>query len=301
MKHSEIPAPEKCLLCDNKSLTNHLTLKDYFLTQEEFSIYRCPSCGFMFTWPRPETEKLPDYYKSLEYISHSNKRSDFQSRLYQLVRNYTLKKKIKLIRRFTRGNQILDIGCATGEFLNQCKKQGYHTTGIEPDKNARESAIRNYGLSVKDTPHLSELPSSEFDVITMWHVLEHVEDFKQRMETVFRLLKPDGVAFVALPNPSSHDAKHYGKFWAAWDVPRHLSHFNRESMKLLSEKTGFEIQAILPMVFDSYYVSLLSEKYMRHSTCFIRAFYRGFISNFLAGTGKKEYSSLIYVLKKVQA
>lgn len=298
VKQSPISVPDNCLLCDNKELIKHHELKDYFLTLESFSIYRCPACDLMFTWPRPATHELSAYYKSKEYISHSNKKSDLQSRIYQLIRNHTLRQKIRLIRQFSRGNQILDIGCATGEFLNQCKKKGYTATGVEPDEEARGYASGVHGLNVSDTDSLNSMPPSTFDVITLWHVLEHVGDLNERMEQIYRLLKPEGYAFIALPNPRSYDASYYGKYWAAWDVPRHLFHFNRSSIKFLAGKHRFEIADIRPMLFDSYYISLLSEKYMNHSLCFVRAAYRGFISNFMAGMGNNEYSSLIYILRK---
>lgn len=298
VKQSPISAPEKCLLCDNKELTKHLELKDYFLTEETFHIYHCPACSIMFTWPKPESHELPAYYRSKDYISHSNKKSDLQSRVYQFIRNYTLRQKIRLIRRFTKGNMILDIGCATGEFLNQCKKRGYTTTGVEPDEQARGYAAGVHGLNVTEPGELNNIPPLTFDVITLWHVLEHVEDPDERMEQIYRLLKPGGYVFIALPNRASNDASHYGKYWAAWDVPRHLFHYDRNSLKFLAEKHQFEISDIRPMLFDSYYISLLSEKYMNNSLCFIRAAYRGFVSNFMAGMGNNEYSSLIYILRK---
>lgn len=298
VKQSEIIAPDSCLLCGNKSLTNHLTLRDYFLTQEEFTICRCGTCGYMFTWPQPEPQNLQHYYDSPDYISHANNTSDLLSKIYHFVRNHTLRSKVKLIKRYSKGNRLLDIGCATGEFLNRCRLQGFDVRGIEPNENARLAGQKKYNLPIDPVSAIKDLEDSSFDSITMWHVLEHVENLHERMREVFRLLKPQGTLILALPNPESDDARYYGKFWAAWDTPRHLSHFNQKSVNHLAEMHGMKIIQIHPMLYDSYYISLLSEKYMKGKYNYLSALLRGFLSNMKAGMGRNDYSSLIYILKK---
>ncbi|MHC1777407.1 MAG: class I SAM-dependent methyltransferase [Lentimicrobium sp.] len=299
MEHNQISAPENCLICDNKAFTTVLNVKDYFLTGEEFAIYKCSECGLLITRPMPELAKLGAYYASEKYLSHSNEQKDLLSKVYHFVRNYTHKRKYKLLKKHSSGNSVLDIGCATGEFLHYCSSHGMQTTGVEPNDKARFIAQSRLRLEVATEPEIDGLESDSFDFITMWHVLEHVPDLNRRMKDIYRLLKDDGFAFIALPNHASYDASHYYRFWAAWDVPRHLFHFDRKSLTALASKHGFKVVSALPMLFDSYYVSLLSEKYMKGKSSYVKAFLRGFISNSKARTGTGEYSSLIYVLRKI--
>ncbi|NTW23809.1 MAG: class I SAM-dependent methyltransferase [Lentimicrobium sp.] len=299
MEHLQISAPEHCLLCDNKAFTTVTNLKDYFLSGEEFAIYKCTNCGLLVTRPMPELSSLGKYYASENYISHSDNKKDAFSIAYRLIRNYTHGRKYKLIRSFNPVKSVLDIGCATGEFLNFCAKKGLQTMGIEPNEKARNIAETTYKLDIKDEHEIDSLDNESFDVITMWHVLEHVPDINKRMSDIFRLLKDKGLAYIALPNHASHDAQYYNRYWAAWDVPRHLFHFDQKAFSLLATKHGFEIVSIRPMLFDAFYVSLLSEKYMSGKSSYPKAIRRGLISNMKARSGTKDYSSLIYIIKKI--
>ena len=287
---------KKCPVCGSGKHLPFLTAKDHFLTGEIFRIEKCEDCGFRFTNPRPETEALGKYYQSEEYISHSDSRQGLFAGVYQLVRRYTLRKKKNLISKFCRQGQILDIGCATGQFLHSMAANGWKVTGIEPDEKTRKYAVSEFGLNVLPEQALKEFKNSSFDVITMWHVLEHVSDLSQRMDDLRRLIKADGTILIAVPNCESYDAEKYQAFWAGYDVPRHLYHFTKSDLKRLAEKFGFEMVDILPMRFDAYYVSLLSEKYMNGTMRWVSAFWNGFWSNILAGR-KYGYSSQIYVLK----
>jgi len=289
-----------CLVCDNQSFTTFLTCPDHFLTEEIFTICKCDKCGFLFTNPRPEAKELPRYYQSAEYISHSNSKKGIQNLIYQWVRKYTLGQKYKLIQKYKPGGSILDIGCATGEFLNYFKNRNWGTFGIEPDEQARKMGILNYKLQIEDEDYLLKLPDASFDVITMWHVLEHVPFLNERIVQLQRLLSPSGILIIAVPNPSAQDAKLYGSFWAAYDVPRHLYHFTQETIALLFSKHGFELTRKIPMKFDSFYVSMLSEKYMHTKNRFLNGILSGFVSN-RSAKRSGEYSSMIYAFRKVSA
>ena len=287
-----------CPLCGCTNIETHLQVTDNFLTGEEFTISRCHDCGFRFTNPRPEAEQLGRYYKSENYIAHSNTHKGFIARLYQMVRNQTLQQKYRLIAKSVPKGTILDIGCATGEFLSVFKSKGWKSIGIEPDSDAAGYAKTNYALDVFGENELNSLPANSCDVITMWHVMEHVDDLSTRVEQIKRLLKPGALVFVAVPNPNSWDAVHYDKNWAALDVPRHLSHFSQSNMQFLFvTNKNFEIVNTLPMIFDSFYVSLLSEKYLKSVGGIFRAFFVGLRSNIKASQNG-EYSSLIYVFQK---
>lgn len=286
---------EKCPICleNNKKLL--FLCKDYTVSKEDFEIVVCSKCGFAYTSPRPRKEDLGRYYESEKYISHSNTSKGIISRLYQLVRKHTLQKKLQLINREGKRGALLDIGCGTGEFLKTMKTNGWKTIGIEPSPTARKQCLDNYQLDVRDEKELTNLAAKSFDVITMWHVMEHVPNINERVQKLKELLKPDGVLIIAVPNRNSDDAKYYGALWAAYDVPRHLWHFRTQDMRALMGGFGFEVKQILPMKFDSYYVSLLSEKNKTGSNNLLSAFWRGWISNRKAGP--EGSSSLIYIIR----
>lgn len=290
--------PSHCLICDNKAFTFQYKVKDHFLSGEDFSLFRCDSCGLISTFPQPELSEIGRYYQSSDYISHSSKAGNLFELLYQSVRKFTNNRKAKLVLKYANGKNILDIGCATGEFLVACRSKGLNVFGAEPNEKARDIAFEKNKLVINDLNFLDDSKSNSFDVITMWHVLEHVHDLDTRMKQVNRLLIDDGTAIIALPNYESHDAQYYKENWAAYDVPRHLFHFNKTSFETLAKKNGFQLREILPMKFDSYYVSLLSEQYKCGKKSFPKAIFRGLLSNLRARQNKNQYSSLIYVISK---
>src|SRR3954471_2345067 len=265
----------RCPICNSNQFKPFLACKDYTVSRETFSIFRCTSCQFKFTNPIPDLNKLGSYYKSEEYISHSNTKKGFINSCYQTVRKYTLLKKLALLSKFYKTGRILDIGCGTGEFLNTCKQAKWDTVGIEPDENARKMAQNNFSLDVKAEEELKNLQDESFDVISMWHVLEHVPDLKGRIEDLKRLLKPNGLILIAVPNCDSHDAKLYKEFWAAYDVPRHLYHFTPIDIGQLAKQYDMKVSLVLPMIFDSFYVSMLSEKYKNGKLNLIRSMWNG--------------------------
>jgi 2-polyprenyl-3-methyl-5-hydroxy-6-metoxy-1,4-benzoquinol methylase len=287
-----------CPVCKGDNFSPFLACVDHTVSRETFQIVQCNSCGFKLTNPRPEESVLGKYYKSEDYVSHSNTKKGFINSTYQSVRKYTLLKKLQLISRYYKTGKILDIGCGTGEFLNTCKSAKWQTIGIEPDADARKMAITNYGLDVREESDLAGLESSSFDIISMWHVLEHVPKLNERVEELKRLIKPNGVIIIAVPNCNSLDAKIYKEHWAAYDVPRHLYHFTPKDIELLFRNSGMKVFRILPMIFDSFYVSMLSEKIKTGKTNFIRSMWNGFRSNLSALKSGKTYSSQIYLIRK---
>lgn len=287
---------KNCPVCGSDTFVPFLSGKDYFLTGEKFEIVKCKGCGFRFTNPRPEAAELGKYYESAEYISHSDSRKGIFAAVYQQVRKFTLGRKLAMISKFQQKGEILDIGCATGQFLNYMAEHGWNATGIEPDNKTRARAISEYGLKVFPEEQLNSFDKATFDIITMWHVLEHVSDLNGRMKQLKNLLKPQGTLIIAVPNCEAYDAKIYREFWAGYDLPRHLYHFSKSDMKLLVEKFGFTIVNVLPMKFDAFYVSLLSEKYKAGKMRWLPALWNGFWSNLKSGQNQG-HSSLIYVIK----
>lgn len=270
----------------------YLVCKDYTVSKTEFTLIYNKELEMLSTTPIPKN--LSTYYESEEYISHTDSNKTLIDKIYKIVRNYTLGKKLKLINSFnTTHKTILDIGAGTGDFLNICKKNKWEVSGVEPSKNATTIA-KQKNINLK--PTIDNYQNKRFDIITMWHVLEHITNLNEYITTLKKLLKPDGVLIIAVPNYKSYDAKYYGKYWAAYDVPRHISHFSKTSIKKLFNKVEMKVIKILPMKFDSYYVSLLSEKYKHGKLKPIKSFLLGLTSNLKAKT-TKEYSSLIYIIK----
>jgi 2-polyprenyl-3-methyl-5-hydroxy-6-metoxy-1,4-benzoquinol methylase len=279
---------------DISNKKHFLTVKDYSVSKETFDLYYDETLDMLITHPQPSLENLGKYYESEDYISHTdNKRSLFE-KLYHFIKSIALKNKLNLINSLQPNKGIiLDIGAGTGEFLSVAKNDGWQTIGVEPSDKAKAIA-KSKGVSfVEET---SELENHSFDVISMWHVLEHVPDLDKQIKELKRLLKPKGTLIIAVPNFKSFDAKHYGKFWAAYDVPIHFWHFSKTAIKLIFEKEEMKLEKVLPMKFDSFYVSLLSEKYKSGKMNFVKAFFIGLQSNWKA-KNNFEYSSHIYILK----
>jgi len=275
----------------------YLKTKDYSVSGEDFSLLFNESLEMLETSPRPSDEKLPNYYHSENYISHTDAKRNTFEKAYQIIRNISLKRKLKLINSFSsQGNTLLDVGCGTGDFLKTSQNNGWHVLGIEPNDQARDIANKKTNNSVYKIEHLLQLKGKSFDVITLWHVFEHLPRLEDHIAVFKRLLKDKGTLIIAVPNYKSYDAKHYNEFWAGYDTPRHLWHFSQNSISRLFRRADMAVKKTIPMKFDAYYVSLLSEKYKSGSMNIFKAFYIGLLSNIKA-INSKEYSSLIYLVK----
>ncbi len=273
----------------------YIKTKDYTLTNEEFELHYNSKFDLLFTNPKPKN--LDKYYDSNDYISHTDSSKTLVDKLYQYVKNYTLKNKLKLINSFnTNQKKILDIGAGTGDFISVCKNNNWNTTGIEPSKKARDIASTK-NLVLRDS--IDKIVEEKFDIITMWHVLEHVPNLDEYIVKLKKLLTKDGVLIIAVPNYKSYDAKYHKEYWAAYDVPRHLWHFSKTSIEKLFAMVDMYVEKRIPMIFDSFYVSLLSEKYKKNKMQLFRAFYIGLVSN-LKAKQSKEYSSLIYIIRNTK-
>lgn len=271
-----------------------LTVKDHSVSKEIFNLYHDEKLDLVYTYPQPDAISLPKYYDSEDYISHTDGKRSLFEKAYHFVKSIALKNKLNLINTLQPSKgRILDIGAGTGEFLNVAKENGWESVGVEPSEKAKAIALKK-GVSFAETTSILE--NHSFDVITMWHVLEHVPNIENQITELKRLLKPTGTILIAVPNFNSFDAKHYGQYWAAYDVPIHLWHFSKTAIKALFLKQDLELDKIIPMKFDAFYVSLLSEKYKSGKMNFIKAFLIGLKSNW-KGKQNMEFSSHIYVIK----
>ena len=288
-----------CPVCQQTNFSAFLSCEDYTVSHETFHLQQCKDCGFVLTNPQPDESELPRYYQSDAYISHSNKTQNVIDRVYKVARNYTLNWKCNLVQKYSlqKPTSLLDFGCGTGAFLQQCQQHDIRVAGVEPSSIARTEAIKITSAPISPT---MENVNGAFDVITLWHVLEHVGDLNGTIASLKQTLHDKGTMFIAVPNYKSSDARKYGKYWAAYDVPRHLWHFSQESMKMVLEKHKLNLAKVLPMPLDAYYVSLLSEKYQAGANSgrnMVRGLLEGWKSNSVAEQ-TNEYSSLIYIVRK---
>ena len=288
---------DECPLCKSTAFKNHMICKDYSVSQESFAMVKCAHCKLLFTNPRPDEGNLYKYYQSENYISHTNKSNNPVNSIYKVARYFTINRKIKLVSKFHKNGNLLDFGCGTGEFLKTGKKKGWNVTGYEPTKDAYEGmdqSIKSDIVSSLDEIQLKK----HFHVITLWHVLEHISDLRTTIQQLKKMLRPDGVLVIAVPNHESYDAEYYKEYWAAYDLPRHLYHFSQQTMKSLLSANKLKLIKTYPMPLDAYYVSLLSEKYKTGRTNYIDAFSMGLKSNKAAKQNGNNYSSLIYIATK---
>ncbi|WP_263649781.1 class I SAM-dependent methyltransferase [Rasiella rasia] len=276
--------------------SNYITTKDFLVSGEQFNLVHDSVYDMLVTQPQPPEDRLPLYYESDDYISHTDEKKGVLSFLYQLVKKHALKRKVSLINTLSATkSSVLDVGAGTGDFLAVAKNRGWSVSGVEVNSGARDKAAEK-GINLVSS--LEKVQNKKFDVITLWHVLEHIPNYKETLATLESMLTNSGILIIAVPNFKSYDARHYKEYWAAYDVPRHLLHFSRNSLPKLLEST-FALQKIKPMVFDSFYVSLLSEKYKTGKSFSLKAFWIGLLSNIRAWQSK-EYSSLIYCFKKTK-
>ncbi|HVG13890.1 MAG TPA: class I SAM-dependent methyltransferase [Chitinophagaceae bacterium] len=291
---------EECPVCRKRNINPLLTVTDHSVSKENFVIWQCADCTLRFTQDVPDEESIGVYYKSPDYISHSNTDKGFINKMYQKVKLFTLEQKAKLIRDKTgkHTGSLLDMGCGTGSFLHVMKGKGWRVKGIEPDYDARKMAHDLYGVQVDEPSILPELSAGSFDAITLWHVLEHVHELNGYVAKLKEILKPDGRLFIAVPNYQSLDAAIYRLQWAAYDVPRHLYHFNPKAVEELMNRNGLQIVEKKEMWFDSFYISLLSSKYKNGKPNYVGSVIAGLRSNAAALMNKDRCSSLIYIIKK---
>ena len=290
-----------CPVCNHSNPQIAIESQDFSLTQNPFAILHCSNCTFRFTSPLPSQDEIGQYYKFIEYISHTDVKEGWMNRLYHLIRTKTLAQKTNWIQSLFTGHKghLLDIGAGTGAFANAMQQKAWKVTGLEPDAATRDKAFENYKLHLQSIDSIYNLPKNEYEVITMWHVLEHVHDLKPYLHQCFKSLKQNGRLIIAVPNYTSYDSKYYKKYWAAYDLPRHLYHFSPKSMTTLLNEIGFELVSLKPMWYDSFYVSLLSEKYKQSGKLgMLIAGFVGFISNLFAIRDATKGSSIIYEFKK---
>ncbi len=292
-----------CPICHHREYRTVGIATDHLVSGRQFPLVRCSHCGLVITQNPPQGEAFGAYYKSIDYISHSNINKGFFNQLYHVVRRCMLRKKRRWLQAYCRGgngSRLLDIGCGTGYFAHYMQQRGYEVACVEQDADARAFALRKFGLNPLADLLDAPFPESHFHAITLWHVLEHIESLEEHLGHISRLLKSDGVLVIAVPNPTSYDACYFGGDWAAYDVPRHLWHFTPDSLTFLLERYGFVLQRVHPMYFDAYYIALMSQKQLgrKGGNAFFRAFLIGLGGTIRTLRTARAASSLVYIFQK---
>ena len=287
-----------CPVCEENNNFTFLKSRNFRINEEKFDVKECNNCSMRFTSPLPSVSEIGDYYDPVNYVSHTGTKKGIVNKLFHAVRKITLRNKFKLLTKVSKGKRHLDIGAGNGIFLNFMKEKGWDVSGIELDDTSRTAIEKNTELKIATTVHENS-ETNEYDVITMWHVLEHVYDLKKDITAIKSKLKKDGVFIVAVPNCDSYDAAFYKEYWAAYDLPIHLYHFRPKNIDDLFAQFDMEVVGMKPMKFDSFYISLISEKYKNGQKggigTFARGMWKGLVSNMKAKNGS--YSSQIYILK----
>ena len=289
-----------CPVCRSKELIPFLTCKDYLATQETFEIIRCKTCGFALTQDFPSEDVIGRYYDAPEYVSHSDTQKGIINTLYHWARKIALKSKAKIVldNASVKTGTLLDVGSGTGYFLDKMKEKKWIVTGVEKSDAARMYAKQKFDINCQNSEYLYEVAGKTKDVVTLWHVLEHLEHLNTVMEHLRKIIKDDGTVIIALPNKNSFDAAHYEQCWAAYDVPRHLWHFSPSDFIHLADRHQFNVVDVRPMYLDAFYISMLSEKSKGTFLGSLVGLIKGGIF-FLRSLGnKRRCSSLIYILKK---
>lgn len=288
---------QNCPVCGSPDSTLKFKAKDYTVSNEMFHIVTCDSCRLIYTNPRPAANEAGPYYHATAYISHSDTNEGIVNKLYHAVRKITLQSKTNWIEPEKKGNkELLDIGCGNGHFLAAAKEKGWNINGVELDPETAARAAKLTGHTI--APSLNEIDSEKkFQVITLWHVLEHVYELDEYFQFFKSRLAKDGKLLLALPNPASFDANYFEEYWAAYDVPRHIYHFTPATISALAAKYGFSLRKSRGLIFDSFYISLLSNEYKTGYKRLLHSFCIGLISNLRAMLGKPNYSSNLYLFE----
>lgn len=291
---------DKCPLCKSSAIKKRFACVDEFATGEQFDIFECTACGLAFTQNVPDEKEIDRYYESPTYISHSNTSKGFVNRVYHIVRRIMLQKKARKVEILTglKNGRLLDYGAGTGHFARLMETRGWSVTAIEKNGKARELALKKFGFEMLPVEALSAIKDKELDVVTMWHVMEHIQEPDRMWDELHRILGDKGIAIIAVPNSASYDALKYKEHWAAYDVPRHLWHFTPSTIAQWGEKHGFVLDGQYTMPFDGFYISMLSEQYKDSRLHTIRGFWNGFKGWLLQCRRSSASSSIIYVFGK---
>lgn len=288
-----------CIVCGSTDHQTELLVTDWLVTQEKFNVKRCNKCLFRFTANPPSAEAAGKYYETEEYVEHSDNNDGFINKLYHFGRKWMMKYKLSLIQNLQTGNRLLDVGSGAGYFLNFMQQSGYAVEGVEISEKAVKGCKDKYNI---DAYHPSRLIGNKIeinvDIITLWHVFEHVYEYDEYFNSFSKLLSKDGRLIIAMPNYKCLEEKIYRTHWNGYDTPRHLWHFTPETFKKFAADRGFEIVKMKSLPLDPFYNSMISASYKKSFTLLPITLLNGILSSILSSISLKHSSSIVYILKK---
>ena len=252
-----------CIICDSNMSTPFIKVSDRF-GSESFQIVEC-ECGFKYLSPRPKSENISIYYDDENYDPHRKHKYSLYHIIYSWVQDRAIKWKYYKISKFTNIGKLLDIGGGGGEFCSYLKKCGWQVSLQDNSARARKLSLDN---GVDCLKNLNDIKKEQFDLITMWHSIEHIHGIDSLFKSLDKLIAVDGTLVVAVPNFNAPERKWYNEDWAPWDAPRHLYHFNYEQLIILLEKYGWKVKSSNKMIQDTPYNILLSMKSRSIFQCF---------------------------------
>ncbi|MCC6165591.1 MAG: class I SAM-dependent methyltransferase [Caldilineaceae bacterium] len=233
-----------CNLCGSPSASYRYTLADYYLQRfdVEATLVQCSQCGLVYQNPRPTLAEMSEHYPP-EYPLYQTGKGRQPGRLLQWAYDYGMRKRGRFVTRHKQTGALLDVGCATGVFLDGMRRQGtWELHGVELTPEVAKIARRERSLDVfAGTLEEASYPDQSFDVVTLWDVLEHLHDPTATLREIHRILKDDGLLVIRVPNLASWDAQWFGRYWAGLDAPRHLYVFTPQTLAQMLQRAGFDV------------------------------------------------------------
>jgi len=223
-----------CIACDSADLAPlYSTVSPDGLLAKEYEILRCSACGMGYTRPVPTREELAILYSG-DY--HAPERATRFGRCAEFLRRLFLAHRFKLIAQEVKGGALLDYGCGNGEFVEYARGEAVDAVGIEPNYPASSRFVKN---STNELP-----PDARYDLITLWHVLEHIERPEEELRALAGRLADNGRIFISVPNFRSWEARFGKRMWFHLDAPRHICHYTPRSLELVMRKSGLRLKTL---------------------------------------------------------
>jgi SAM-dependent methyltransferase len=232
-----------CNSCGADDTSHVLTGRDLLHGMPgQFDLMQCNGCGLMYLNPQLTPEELAPYYPE-DYEPHVGTKKERLGWLRRIDYRYGVEKRYRAIMRYhPRPGRMLDVGCGPGAFLDGMREHGWEVEGIEPGIRPATYASEELGLQVRNTTlEDADLEPASFDLVTMWNVLEHLSDPQRALRRIREALRPDGLLVFAIPSVMSYDLLVFGKYWAGYDLPRHLFIFPPATLERMVEAARLDV------------------------------------------------------------
>src|SRR5262245_43177127 len=229
-----------CPVCLNAVTKPVLTGTDWLFesTTKSFTLHSCPSCRCLFLNPLPDDYEIAGFYPAQYWWNSSrSERNRLLKKLESIYRKFALHDHVGFIVRAGQnrsGLELLDVGCGSGTLLGLLKQRGFRPLGIDFSAEAARVAETENGVRVVvGSLDNARFPNQSFDIVTLFHVMEHVTNPRSVLAETFRILKPKGSLILQVPNIDSWQFKAFGARWYGLDIPRHVIDYSKDAMLML--------------------------------------------------------------------